>query len=106
MIRRQLLTALIVVVVMTVGLGLVYPLVVTGFAQVAFHNKANDSIVKVNGKAVGSSLLGQRIHRQGRQRDPEVLPVAALGGRLRRRPRAAPRTSDRRTRTSSATSRA
>jgi K+-transporting ATPase ATPase C chain len=59
MIRRQLITALIVTVVMTVGLGLVYPLVVTGFAQVAFHNKANDSLVKVNGKAVGSSLLGQ-----------------------------------------------
>jgi len=59
MIRRQLITALIVVVVMTVGLGLVYPLVVTGVAQVAFHNKANDSFVKVNGKVVGSKLLGQ-----------------------------------------------
>ena len=31
----------------------------TGIAQVAFHNKANDSLVKVNGKVVGSSLLGQ-----------------------------------------------
>ena len=59
MIRRQLITALIVTVIMTVGLGLVYPLVVTGFAQVAFPNKANDSLVKVNGKVVGSSLLGQ-----------------------------------------------
>jgi K+-transporting ATPase ATPase C chain len=59
MIRRQLLTALIVVVVMTVGLGLLYPLVVTGVAQVAFKSKANDSLVKVNGKVVGSKLLGQ-----------------------------------------------
>jgi K+-transporting ATPase ATPase C chain len=59
MIRRQLLTALVVVVVMTVTLGLVYPLVVTGIAQVAFHSKANDSLVKVSGKLVGSSLLGQ-----------------------------------------------
>ena len=59
MIRRQLITALVVVVMMTVALGLVYPLVVTGVAQVAFHGKANDSIVKVDGKAVGSSLLGQ-----------------------------------------------
>ena len=59
MIRRQLITALVVVVVMTLTLGFVYPLVVTGFAQVAFHNKANDSLVKVNGKVVGSSLLGQ-----------------------------------------------
>ena len=59
MIRRQLITGLGVVVVMTLTLGLVYPLVVTGFAQVAFHNKANDSLVKVNGKVVGSSLIGQ-----------------------------------------------
>jgi len=59
MIRRQLLTGLIVMVVMTVTLGFVYPLVVTAISQVAFHNKANDSLVKVNGKAVGSSLLGQ-----------------------------------------------
>jgi K+-transporting ATPase ATPase C chain len=59
MIRRQLLTALIVMVVMTVTLGFVYPMVVTGISQVAFHGKANDSLVKVNGKVVGSSLLGQ-----------------------------------------------
>jgi len=59
MIRRQLITALIVTVLMTVALGLVYPLAVTGIAQVAFHNKANDSLVKVNGKVVGTSLLGQ-----------------------------------------------
>ena len=59
MIRRQVITAVVVVVLMTVGLGLVYPLVVTAVAQVAFHNKANDSLVKVNGKVVGSSLLGQ-----------------------------------------------
>jgi K+-transporting ATPase ATPase C chain len=59
MIRRQLLTGLIVVVVMTAGLGLLYPLVVTGVAQVAFNNKANDSLIKVNGKVVGSKLLGQ-----------------------------------------------
>ena len=59
MIRRQLITALGVVVLMTVTLGFVYPFVVTGVAQVAFHSKANDSLVKVNGKLVGSSLLGQ-----------------------------------------------
>ena len=57
MIRRQLVTALIVVVVMTVGLGLVYPMVVTGFAQVAFPNKANDSFVKVDGKVVSTGRI-------------------------------------------------
>jgi len=59
MIRRQLLTALIVMVAMTVTLGFIYPLTVTAISQVAFHHKANDSLVKVNGKVVGSSLLGQ-----------------------------------------------
>ena len=46
-------------IVLTVLLGLVYPLVVTGVAQVAFHDKANGSLVKANGKVVGSSLIGQ-----------------------------------------------
>jgi len=59
MIRRQILTALIVTVVFTISLGFVYPFVVTGIAQVAFNNKANDSLVKVNGKVVGSKLIGQ-----------------------------------------------
>ena len=57
--RRQLVPAIISMIIFTVALGILYPLVVTGVAQVAFHNKANDSFVKVNGKVVGSKLLGQ-----------------------------------------------
>jgi K+-transporting ATPase ATPase C chain len=57
--RRQLLPALLMVIVFTVLLGGVYPLVVTGISQVAFHDKANGSIVEVDGKPVGSSLIGQ-----------------------------------------------
>ena len=45
--------------------GLVYPLVVTGIAQVAFHDKANGSLVKVDGVVVGSSLLGQQFAEAG-----------------------------------------
>jgi K+-transporting ATPase ATPase C chain len=56
---RQILTAVLVMVVFTLVLGLVYPFAVTGVAQVAFHSKANDSLVTVNGKVVGSKLLGQ-----------------------------------------------
>jgi K+-transporting ATPase ATPase C chain len=59
MLRRQLLTALLVTVVLTVGLGVVYPVVVWGISQVAFNSQANGSLVKVNGKSVGSSLIGQ-----------------------------------------------
>jgi len=57
--RRQILPAILMVVVLTVLLGGVYPLVVTGISQVAFHDKANGSIVSVDGKPVGSSLIGQ-----------------------------------------------
>jgi K+-transporting ATPase ATPase C chain len=59
MLRRQLLTGLLMTIVMTVLLGLLYPLVVTGVAQVTMANRANGSLVKANGKVVGSSLLGQ-----------------------------------------------
>ena len=57
--RRQLVPAIISMIIFTVLFGLVYPLVVTGVAQVAFKDKADGSIVEQNGKQVGSSLLAQ-----------------------------------------------
>jgi potassium-transporting ATPase KdpC subunit len=57
--RRTLLTSLIGVIVITVLFGLVYPLVMTGISQVVFPGKANGSKVSLNGKVVGSSLIGQ-----------------------------------------------
>lgn len=57
--RRDLLTSLIAVVVLTVVLGVVYPLAVTGISQVVFPGNANGSKLSVDGKAVGSSLIGQ-----------------------------------------------
>jgi potassium-transporting ATPase KdpC subunit len=57
--RRQLLPALLMTVIFTVLFGLVYPLVITGISQVAFRDKANGSLVEVDGEAVGSSLIGQ-----------------------------------------------
>jgi K+-transporting ATPase ATPase C chain len=59
MIRRQLITGLLMTVVLTVLLGLVYPLVVTGISQAFMQSRANGSFVKANGKIVGSSLIGQ-----------------------------------------------
>jgi len=59
MLRRQLVTGLLMTVVLTVLLGFVYPLVVTGISEAFMGNRANGSVVKVNGKAVGSSLIGQ-----------------------------------------------
>ncbi|MDH6108545.1 K+-transporting ATPase ATPase C chain [Kitasatospora sp. MAP12-44] len=57
---RTHLSALRLLLVMTVILGVLYPLLVTGVSQVAFSAKANGSIVKsADGKEIGSSLLGQ-----------------------------------------------
>jgi K+-transporting ATPase ATPase C chain len=58
--RRQLVPALIMVVLTTIVLGLVYPLVVTGIAQVVFHDKAEGSLVTKDGNVVGSRWIGQQ----------------------------------------------
>jgi K+-transporting ATPase ATPase C chain len=59
MLRRQFVTGLLMTVVLTVLLGFVYPLVVTGISQVSMSKRANGSLVSANGKVVGSSLIGQ-----------------------------------------------
>ena len=56
---KHLRTSLIYTVVTVVIFGLIYPLVMTGIAQVLFPWQANGSIVYVNGKAVGSAIIGQ-----------------------------------------------
>jgi len=56
---RSLVRSLIVIVLATVVFGFVYPLVITGFAQVAFKNKANGSLITRNGVVVGSKLAAQ-----------------------------------------------
>jgi K+-transporting ATPase ATPase C chain len=57
--RRQLLPAVLMMVVFTALLGIAYPLVVTAVAQVAFPHRADGSRVEVDGNVVGSELLGQ-----------------------------------------------
>jgi K+-transporting ATPase ATPase C chain len=57
--RKDLLTGLLAVIVLTLALGIVYPLAVTGISQVVFPGKANGSKVSVDGKVVGSSLIAQ-----------------------------------------------
>ena len=56
---RQLRPALVAMAVLTVICGIVYPLVVTGVAQVAFGDEANGSLITRDGQVVGSKLLGQ-----------------------------------------------
>jgi K+-transporting ATPase ATPase C chain len=56
---RQHIAAFRALLVFTVLLGLVYPAVMVGISQVAFHNQANGSLVSYNGRVVGSGLLCQ-----------------------------------------------
>ncbi len=59
MLRRQLRPAIVLTIVLCVITGVVYPGIVTGLAQLLFPRQANGSVVTVNGRVVGSSLIGQ-----------------------------------------------
>lgn len=62
--KRDIVTATIGIVVLTLFLGILYPLVVTGISQVAFPGNANGQMVYVNGKLVGSKIIGQNFALQ------------------------------------------
>jgi K+-transporting ATPase ATPase C chain len=55
----QLKPALLGKIVFTILCGAIYPLIVFGIAQVAFHHQAEGSMIERNGQVVGSSLIGQ-----------------------------------------------
>jgi K+-transporting ATPase ATPase C chain len=57
--RKDLTTAAIAILVLTVVLGIGYPLLTTGAAQVLFPNASNGSRIEVDGRVVGSKLIGQ-----------------------------------------------
>ena len=56
---KHLGTSLRMTIISVIVLGLIYPFVMTGLAQVIFPHQANGSLVEVNGKIVGSSIIGQ-----------------------------------------------
>jgi len=57
--KRNLITAILMTITMTILLGVIYPLVVTGIAQLLFPRKANGQLIQVAGQTVGSSIIGQ-----------------------------------------------
>ncbi len=67
---RDIRAAVVSMIVFTIVLGLGYPLLVVGVSQVLFPGAANGSQIKVNGKVVGSSLIGQNfgdvVYRNGK----------------------------------------
>ena len=64
-IKQNLIAATLMTIVTTVLLGLVYPLIVTGLAQVIFPDKANGQLIERNGKVVGSRIIGQGFSSPG-----------------------------------------
>ena len=57
--KKNLITAILMTLATTILLGVIYPLVVTGLAQVLFPRQANGQLIEANGKLIGSRLIGQ-----------------------------------------------
>jgi len=57
--KKQLLISIWMTLATTVLLGIIYPLVVTGLAQVMFPSQANGELIRAGGKTIGSHLIGQ-----------------------------------------------
>ena len=63
--KKNLLISIWMTIATTVLLGLIYPLVVTGLAQVLFPHKANGQLIEQSGSAVGSAIIGQGFSSPG-----------------------------------------
>jgi len=57
--KKNLVTAVLMTIATTILLGVAYPLLVTGLAQVLFPAKANGQLITANGRVIGSRILGQ-----------------------------------------------
>jgi K+-transporting ATPase ATPase C chain len=57
--KKNLMISVWMTIATTILLGIIYPLVVTGLAQVMFKDKANGQLIVQNGKVVGSRIIGQ-----------------------------------------------
>ncbi|MGA2267025.1 MAG: potassium-transporting ATPase subunit KdpC [Bryobacteraceae bacterium] len=60
---KQLIIAIKATLVLTVLTGVAYPLLVTGLSKMLFHRQADGSLIRANGKIIGSELIGQRFTR-------------------------------------------
>lgn len=79
---KNVFASVAAIVVLTAFFGFVYPLAMTGFAQVAFKSQANGSLVKVNGTVVGSKLAAQSFTsaKYFHERPSATAPAYNAGG--------------------------
>jgi K+-transporting ATPase ATPase C chain len=73
--KRDIVTSIIGIIVFTVLLGIVYPLAITGISQVAFPGDANGQQIHLNGKLVGSKLIGQNFGTPVLEKNGKVKEV-------------------------------
>jgi len=79
---RNVVSSVVAIVLITAFFGFAYPLVMTGFAQVAFKHQANGSLIERNGKVVGSKLAAQEFKspRYFHERPSATVPAYNAGG--------------------------
>ena len=63
--KRNLVTAILMTIATTILLGILYPLLVTGLAQMLFHDKANGQLIMSKGQLLGSRIIGQPFNGSG-----------------------------------------
>lgn len=63
--KKNFVTSILMTIATTILLGIIYPLVVTGLAQVLFPKKANGQLIEANGKVIGSRIIGQAFTSPG-----------------------------------------
>ena len=63
--KKNLITAILMTVATTILLGIIYPLVVTGLAQLIFPRQANGQLIQKDGEVIGSSIIAQGFSSPG-----------------------------------------